>query len=79
MIQRDTPREGEWWKFSNGKTARVAEVTDQNYGAPEIAYTNPRDYRTAFKFNSKHDPMPVKRLRHVFHMDNRFFRLFIAF
>lgn len=78
MIKRDTPREGEWWRFGNGKTARIAEVTDPNYGAPEIAYTNPKDLRTGFKFNAKLDPMPMKKVRVLVNLNTRYIRVFIS-
>lgn len=77
-VTRTTPREGEWWKFSNGEAARIAGVTDANYGVPEVAYVNPKDYRSGFKFNAVHDPMPVKKLRPIINIRTKHLKVFIA-
>jgi len=59
---RSLPRTGERWEFSNGVIATIGEISDPNQDTPEIAYTDPDDYRSGFKYNAVIDPMPVRKL-----------------
>jgi hypothetical protein len=59
---RSAPRTGERWEFSNGVTAIIGEISDPNQEIPEIAYTDPENIETVFKYNATNDPMPVRKL-----------------
>lgn len=62
ITKRCTPRTGEVWEFDNGVTATIGEVTDPDWSVPEIAYTDPNDVNTVFKFNDERDPLPVRKV-----------------
>lgn len=61
--RRTKPNAGERWVFSGSIEATIMEP-DSRTGSdrPEIAQTDPDDYRTAFKYNSMQDPMPIRRI-----------------
>lgn len=59
---RSAPRTGERWEFSNGVIATIGEISDSNVATPEIAYTDPENIETVFKYNATTDPMPVRKL-----------------
>lgn len=59
---RRTPRTGEEWLFGNGVTATIGEISDPSNDVPEIAYIDPDDVNTVFKFNDMRDPLPVRKV-----------------
>jgi len=65
-LQRSLPNEGETWLFHDrGKMFQaVIYEADPRSGSdrPEIAYRDPEDVKSGFKFNSIHDPLPVRRV-----------------
>lgn len=62
--QRNEPKAGEHWYFSNGRVAEIMEP-EMNSGStfPEIAIVDPDAEKIdGWKFNSSRDPLPIRRV-----------------
>jgi hypothetical protein len=58
---RTEPKSGEVWYFDNGIAATIMPPGPD--GVTDLAQADPEDHKTAFKFNSTRDPMPVRRVQ----------------